>query len=47
MCSIWKTPSKIKDELTLEEIENIFKDLKSYGVKQFFYRVASLCLERI
>ncbi|MEN6379787.1 MAG: radical SAM protein [Methanofastidiosum sp.] len=36
MCSIWKTPSKIKDELTLEEIENIFKDLKSYGVKHVF-----------
>lgn len=36
MCSIWKTPSKIKDELTLEEIETIFKDLKSYGIKHVF-----------
>lgn len=36
MCSIWKTPSKIKDELNLEEIEKIFKDLKSYGMKYVF-----------
>lgn len=36
MCSIWKTPSKIKDELNLEEIEAIFKELKSYGVKHVF-----------
>lgn len=36
MCSIWKTPSKPKDELTIEEIENIFKDLKSYGIKHVF-----------
>lgn len=36
MCSIWKTPSKLKDELTLEEIEIIFKDLKSYGIKHVF-----------
>ena len=36
MCSIWQTPSKLKDELTLEDIEIIFKDLKSYGVKHVF-----------
>ncbi|MCC7573821.1 MAG: radical SAM protein [Candidatus Methanofastidiosum sp.] len=36
MCSIWKTPSKLKEELTLEEIESIFKDLKSYGAKHVF-----------
>ncbi|KYC44862.1 MAG: molybdenum cofactor biosynthesis protein A [Candidatus Methanofastidiosum methylothiophilum] len=36
MCSIWEIPSKIKDELTLEEIEVIFKDLKSYGAKHVF-----------
>jgi len=36
MCSIWKTPSKLKDELKLEEIEAIFKDLKSYGIKHVF-----------
>ena len=35
MC-IWKTPSKLKDELKLEEIEAIFKDLKSYGIKHVF-----------
>ncbi len=36
MCSIWQTPSKIQDELSLEEIESIFKDLKSYGIKHVF-----------
>lgn len=36
MCSIWQTPSKLKDELTLREIEDIFKDLKSYGIKHVF-----------
>jgi cyclic pyranopterin phosphate synthase len=36
MCSIWQTPSKLKDELTLEEIELIFKDLRSFGVKHVF-----------
>lgn len=36
MCSIWQTPSKLKDELTLEDIEIIFKDLKSYGIKHVF-----------
>lgn len=36
MCSIWKTPSKMKDELAIEEIKTIFKDLKSYGIKYVF-----------
>lgn len=36
MCSIWQTPSKLKDELTFQEMELIFKDLKSFGVKHVF-----------
>jgi len=36
MCGIWKTPSKISEELTFEEIKTIFKDLKSYGIKHVF-----------
>jgi MoaA/NifB/PqqE/SkfB family radical SAM enzyme len=36
MCSIWQSPSKLKDELTLEEIEFIFKDLRSFGIKHVF-----------
>jgi MoaA/NifB/PqqE/SkfB family radical SAM enzyme len=36
MCSIWQTPSKLKDELTLQEMELIFKDLKSFGIKHVF-----------
>jgi len=34
MCNIWKHPSKVKDELTLGQIEKIFTDLRDFGVRQ-------------
>ncbi len=34
MCSIWKHPSKLKDELTLKQIKKIFNELHSFGIKQ-------------
>ena len=36
MCSLWKRPSKVSDELTIKQVEKIFTDLKSFGIKQVF-----------
>lgn len=36
MCSIWKRPSKVSDELSLSQIKAVFTDLKSFGIKQVF-----------